>query len=53
MGTLLHSCANVHKPIELSFGVVSRVGRRTGILDGGPGASRATGGFGGFSSPLV
>jgi len=27
MGTLLHSCAEVHEPIELSFGLVSGVGQ--------------------------
>jgi len=39
-GTLLHSCVEVHKPIELSLGMVSGVGRRMGVLDGGPRAPR-------------
>jgi len=34
MGTLLHSCVEVHKPTELSFGVVSVVDRGIGVLDG-------------------
>ena len=32
-GILLHSCVEVHKPIELSFGVVSGVGPGIGVLD--------------------
>jgi len=32
MGTLLHSCADVHTAIELSFGMVSGVG--VDVLDG-------------------
>jgi len=32
MGTLLHSCADVHTAIELSFGMVSGVG--VYVLDG-------------------
>jgi len=38
MGNLLHSCAKVHEPIELSFGVVSGVGLGIRVLDRGPGA---------------
>jgi len=34
MGTLLHSYVEVREPIELSFGVVSGVGRGMGVLDG-------------------
>jgi len=34
MGTLLHSCAEVREPIELSFGVVSGVGGWMGELNG-------------------
>ena len=34
LGTFLHSCAKVHEPIELSFGVVSGVSRGMGVLDG-------------------
>jgi len=34
MGTLLRSCAEVHEPIELSFGVVSGVGQGIHVLDG-------------------
>jgi len=34
MGTLLHSCAEVREPIELSFGVVSGIGSGIHILDG-------------------
>ena len=36
LGTLLHSCAEVSKLIELSFGVVSVVGPGVvGVLGGG------------------
>jgi len=34
MGTLLHSCVEVHDLIKLSFGVVSWVGEGMGVLDG-------------------
>ena len=34
MGSLLHSCAEVCKPMELSFGVMSGVGPGIGVLDG-------------------
>jgi len=34
MGTLLHSCAEVLEPIELSFGVVCGVGPGIGLLHG-------------------
>ena len=40
MGTLLHSCVEVHEPIELSFGVVNGISQRMGVLDGGRGAAR-------------
>ena len=40
MGTLLHRCVEVHKAIELSFGVVSGVGPGIRVLDEGPRASR-------------
>jgi len=40
MGTLLHRCVEVHKAIELSFGVVSGVGPGIHVLHGGPRASR-------------
>jgi len=52
MGTVLHSCVKVRELIELSFGVVSGVRHGTGILDGGPRASRGRGGFGGFTFRL-
>jgi len=34
MGTLLHSCAKLHESIEISFVMVSRVGRGMAVLDG-------------------
>ena len=34
MGNLLHSCAKVCEPIELSFGMVSGVSLGIGVLDG-------------------
>jgi len=34
VGPLLRSCAEVHKPIELSFGVVSGVGPGIDVLHG-------------------
>jgi len=34
MGTLLHSCAEVREPIELSFSVVSGVGPGIDVLYG-------------------
>jgi len=40
MGTLLHICAEVHEPIELSFGLVSGVGLGIRVLDGRPRAPR-------------
>jgi len=40
MGTLLHSCVEVHEPINLSFGMVSGVGPGIDVLDGGPRALR-------------
>jgi len=44
MGPLLHSCAEMREPIELSFGVVSGV-PGIHVLDGGPPASMGKGGF--------
>jgi len=38
-GKLLRSCAEVHEPIALSFGVVSGLGPWIDVLDGGPRAS--------------
>jgi len=43
MGTLLHSCVEVSRAIELSLGVVSGVGPGIDVLDGGPRASRGRG----------
>jgi len=40
VGYLWLSCVIVHEPIELSFGVVSRVGPGIGVLVGGPRAPR-------------
>jgi len=34
MGPSLHSCVEVHEPIELSFGVVSGVGRGIDVWNG-------------------
>jgi len=34
VGTSLHSCVEVHEPIELSFGVVSGGGPGICVLDG-------------------
>jgi len=45
MGTLLHSCGEVHTVIELLFGVMSGVGPGIDLLDGGPRASRGRGCF--------
>jgi len=36
MGTFLRSCVKVREPMELSFEVVSGVGRGMGGLEGGP-----------------
>jgi len=46
-GDLLHSCVEVHKPIELSVGMVSGVGLGIDIQDGvhRPRASRGRGCF--------
>jgi len=33
-GILLHSCVEVHEPIELSFGMVSGVNGEMHVLDG-------------------
>jgi len=46
---LLHSCAKMHKAIELPFGVVSVVGRGIGVLDRESMCPTGKGGFGGFS----
>jgi len=43
MGTLLHSCVEVHEPIELSFGMVSGVGLGIDVLHGAPCGSRRRG----------
>jgi len=51
-GDLLHSCAEVHEPIELSFWEVSGVGLVIRVLNGGPRAPRGKGGFGSFLVPL-
>jgi len=50
MGTLLCSCAEVHKLIELSFGVVSGVGPGIHVLDGGSCVPKGRGCFGDFSA---
>jgi len=34
-GDLVHSCAEMHEPIELSFGVVSGIGSGIHVLDAG------------------
>jgi len=34
MGMLLSSCAEVHEPIDLSFGEVNEVGPGIGVLHG-------------------
>jgi len=34
MKNLLHSCAKVHEPIDLSFGLVNGIGSGIGVLDG-------------------
>ena len=41
MVTLWHTCAKVHEPSELRFGVVCGVDRGIAILDGGPRHARA------------
>jgi len=43
VGTLLHSCAEVHELIGLSFGVASVVVPGIGVLDGGQHAVRERG----------
>ena len=52
MGTLLHSCVEIHEPIVLLFGVVSRVGPGIGV-DGGQRARKGRGGFVRFQTPLA
>jgi len=47
MGTLLHSCVEVHEPIKQLFGVVSGIGRGIGVLDGVH-VPQGKGGFRGF-----
>jgi len=46
MGPLLHSCMEVHEPIELSFGVVSGMGPGIDVCNGGPRALRGRVNFG-------
>jgi len=46
--TLLHSCAEMREPIELSFAVVSAVGPGIDVLDGVD-VLQGEGGFGGLS----
>jgi len=60
IGTLLHSCAEVPEPIQLSFGVVSGVGPDIHVLDGGSQlhvpqkeGGRLFGGFFGICAPLI
>jgi len=56
MGTLLRSCAEMHEPIELSFGVVSVVSPGIRVLDGVDvlqGERGFLGGFAEFSPSLV
>jgi len=48
METLLHSCANVCEPIELSFRVLNGVDLGTCVLDGRPGAPRGRAVLGDF-----
>ena len=50
--TLLHSCAEVCEPIELSFGVVSGVGGWIAVLDGGARAARERGRVAGVFFPI-
>jgi len=45
LGSLLRSCMELRKSIELSFGVVSGVGPGTDVRNGGPRGSRESGGF--------
>jgi len=54
MGLLLHSCAEVHAAIELSFGVVSGVGQGIHALDGVhvPQKEGAVLGFFGIYTPI-
>ena len=49
MGNSWHSCAKVHEPIELLFGLMSVVGSGTGVLDG----STCPKGKGGFGAVLM
>ena len=55
MGPLLHSCVEMREPIELSFGVVSRVGLGPGIgvRNRGPRGSRGKGWILGLFAPLT
>jgi len=45
MGTLFHSCVEVHELIELLVGLLSGVGLDIRVLDGGSGAPREREGF--------
>jgi len=45
MGNLLRRCVELRRAIELSCGVVSRVGPGIHVLDGSPRASRGRGCF--------
>jgi len=51
-GDLLHSCVEVHEPIELSFGVVSVVSPGIGVFDEGRRVARGRRGSGGFAEFL-
>ena len=51
--TLLHSCAEVHAAIELSFKMVSGVTPDIHVLDGGLRASSRRGEFWGRLPPLA
>ena len=53
MGTLLHSFAEVHEPIELLFEIVSGYGPGIDVLGWDPRASRGRGGFCGCLLPLA
>jgi len=51
MGTLQRTCAKVHEPSELQFGVVHGVSRGIAVLDGGPRRAVGREGFRGFLFP--
>jgi len=46
------SCAKTAEPIEMSFGMLSRVGPRNHVLHGGADVARGKGHFCGLSAPL-